>query len=224
MSYRFLRTCFAMGVSLAAGGAVQASDNATMDADIQRIEHQWAHITYEVKDSDAQLSQIDALSKEAATVAARYPGRAEPIIWQGIVTSEEAAIASIFTALGYAKDARALFEKAEKIDAKALDGAVPMSLGTLYDRVPGFPVGFGDSDKARKYLEEAIAESPNGLDSNFFYGDFLLQQGEYQKAKQVLSHALEAPANPDRPVWDKGRRAEVRGLLAKIDAKTASAH
>ncbi len=202
----------------------RASDNAAMDGDIRHLEHEWARIVYQVKDSDTQLSQIDALNKEAVTIVQRYPDRAEPLIWNGIVASEEAAIASIFTALGYAKDARALFEKAEKIDPKALDGAVPMSLGTLYYRVPGFPVGFGDNDKARRFLEQAMAQNPDGLDSNYFYGDFLLQQGEYDKAKHVLAHALEAPVTVDRPVWDAGRRAEVRALLGKANAKTASAH
>lgn len=204
--------------------AAHASDNAAMDADIQHLEHEWARIVYQVKDTDAQLTQIDALNKEAATIVQKYPTRAEPLIWNGIISSEEAAIASVFTALGWAKDARALFEKAEKIDAKALDGAVPMSLGTLYYRVPGFPVGFGDNDKARRYLEQGLAQNPDGLDSNYFYGDFLLQQGDYTKAKQVLAHGLEAPVTPDRPVWDAGRRAEIKALLAKATAKVASAH
>ena len=194
----------------------------SMDADLRHLEHAWAHIVYEVKDSGQQLDQIDALSKEAAGVVQRYPGRAEPLIWDGIITSEEAAIASVFTALGYAEDARSLFERAQKIDPKALNGAVPMSLGTLYYRVPGFPVAFGDNDKARNYLEQGLAQNPDGLDSNYFYGDFLLEQGDYSKAKQVLEHGLLAPANPDRPVWDNGRRAEIRALLAKATAKLAS--
>ena len=67
MHKKLLGTCFAFGASLIAGGSAQASDNAAMDADIQRIEHQWAHITYEVKDSDEQLTQIEALSKDAAS-------------------------------------------------------------------------------------------------------------------------------------------------------------
>lgn len=223
-SHRHL-LALAMASALAFGALpARAAENPVMDSDIRHLEHEWARIVYQVKDSDAQLSQIEALNKEAATVVQRYPDRAEPLIWNGIIASEEAAIASIFTALGYAKDARALFEKAEKIDPKALSGAVPMSLGTLYYRVPGFPVGFGDNDKARRYLEQALVQNPDGLDSNYFYGDFLLQQGEYGKAKHVLSHGLEAAVTADRPVWDAGRRAEIRALLTKADAKLASAH
>jgi len=49
-----------------------------------------------------------------------------------------------------------------------------------------------------------------------FYGDFLAQEGDNARARQFLTRALQAPANADRPVWDAGRRAEVRALLAKL--------
>ena len=37
-----------------------------------------------------------------------------------------------------------------------------------------------------------------------------------QRQTAALQRALQAPANPARPVWDAGRRAEVRSLLAKL--------
>ena len=208
---------------LATAQVVSASDNAAMDNDIRHLEHVWAHIVYEVKDQDAQLDQIDALNAEAAQIVKRYPGRPEPLIWNGIIASEEAAIANMFTALGYAEQARSLFEAAGKIDYNALDAAVPTSLGTLYYRVPGWPVGFGDNTKARHYLEQAVKIAPDGMDANFFYGDFLYEQGEYAHAVQVLKHALAIAPHPDRPVWDAGRRAEIRALLAKAERQVASA-
>lgn len=203
--------------------AARASDNPAMGADIRHLEQEWARIKYQVKDEDAQLNQLEALAKEAAVIGERYPGRAEPLVWNGVITSTEAGLASSFSALGLAKAARTMFEQAGQIDPKVLDGAVPTSLGSLYYLVPGFPLGFGDDDKARSYLEQGVAMSPDGLDSNFFYGDFLFGQGEYEKAEHVLNHALLAPAHPDRPVWDAGRRTEIRALLGKIKEKLASA-
>ena len=38
----------------------------------------------------------------------------------------------------------------------ALDAGAPTSLGVLYYRVPGFPFGFGDNDKARQLLAQAV--------------------------------------------------------------------
>jgi Tfp pilus assembly protein PilF len=92
-----------------------------------------------------------------------------------------------------------------------------MSLGVLYYRVPGWPVAFGNDEKARQFLKDALSMDPDGLDANYFYGDFLIEQGDYRKADAVLRRALDAPHDPDRPVWDAGRRAEVQEALARAD-------
>jgi tetratricopeptide (TPR) repeat protein len=206
-----------VALSLASGTAARAVDVAAMETDVRHLDAEWARIAYQLKDKDEQLKEIDALAKEAAQVVDRYPGEAAPLLWKGIITSEEAGMASVFRQLQLAKAARDDFEKAEAIDPRALNGAVAMSLGVIYYRVPGFPIGFGDDQRARRYLETALAMDPDGLDINFFYGDFLAEQGDYAKARSVLAHALEAPPNPRRPIWDAGRREEVRELIAKVD-------
>lgn len=91
-----------------------------------------------------------------------------------------------------------------------------MSLGVLYYRVPGFPIGFGSTKRARTYFQQALVQEPTGLDNNFFYGDFLHSTGNDKGARVFLQRALKAPVDPKRPVWDAGRRAEIRDLLAKI--------
>ncbi|MDB5359071.1 MAG: hypothetical protein JWO51_368 [Rhodospirillales bacterium] len=209
----------ALGFGL--GGAAAPVDLGAMETDVRRLDDKWAHIVYQVADKGEQLREIEALAKEAATVVARYPGRAEPLLWQGIVTSEEAGLASVFDQLGLAGEARTMFERAQMIDPYALNGSVLMSLGVIYYHVPGFPIGFGNDRKARGFLEAALAMDPNGLDANYFYGDFLIEQGEYAKARTVLEHALEARPNPRRPIWDAGRRLDVRDLLAKLDQRAA---
>lgn len=193
-----------------------------MTAALQHIDSEWARITYQVKDPDQQQEQMEALAAAAATVVKQYPDRAEPLVWAGIVTSSEAKFAGGLRALGLAKNARDLFEKAGRIDFKAVDGAVPTSLGALYYKVPGFPLSFGDDDRAQKYLEQGLQISPDGLDANYFYADFLYGQGEYSKAASLLKHALAVAPNPARPIWDAGRRAEIRSLLTKVEDKEAS--
>jgi tetratricopeptide (TPR) repeat protein len=205
-----------LGAMAVLGNAANASNNPAMDADVTRIDNEWARIKYQVHDKADQYRQMDALAGQAAQVSARYPGRVEPLLWQGIVTSEEAGMANMFQQLGYARAARTILNKAEAIDAKGGNGGVAMSLGVLYYRVPGFPIGFGSADKARAYLKTALAIDPNGLDSNYFYGDFLNSQGDRGGAVSYLQKALRAPVNPHRPVWEAGRRADVRAEIARI--------
>jgi tetratricopeptide (TPR) repeat protein len=218
---RVVRLSFIFGLGLISIGVAQASDDLSADADVQQLRTKWAHIKYQVKDPNEQLKDIDTLAKQAAEVVKRYPDKVEPLLWQGIITSEEAAMAGVFDQLHYVTEARGIFEKAEALTPGKVNPAVEMSLGVIYYRVPGFPIAFGDDGKARQYLETALSMDPNGLDANYFYGDFLIEQGEYQKAKVVLTHAMAAPADPNRPVWDAGRRADVQALIAKIDKRFA---
>jgi len=132
------------------------------------------------------------------------------------VLSTYAGVNGGMGALAPAKKSRERFEQALAIDDKALDGSAYTSLGTLYHKMPAWPIGFGSTAKARSYFQQALAQDPRGLDNNYFYGDFLAQEGDNARARQFLTRALQAPANADRPVWDAGRRAEVRALLAKL--------
>jgi tetratricopeptide (TPR) repeat protein len=220
MSKLVVSICMSALLALGFSGPARASDNKAMDADIHKIELQWEHIKFEEDGMSSQFDDIDALATQAGGVVKKYPGRVEPLIWQGIVTSEEAGMASMLSAMGYAKKARKILEQAYKMDPKALDAGAPTSLGVLYYRVPGFPVGFGDTNKARALLEQAVATAPDGMDANYFYADFLMSEHEYAAADKVLNHALTLPVVADRPLWDRHRRGVIRELIAKAQAKS----
>ncbi|WP_438969734.1 tetratricopeptide repeat protein, partial [Methylophaga sp.] len=106
-----------------------------------------------------------------------------------------------------------------KINDKALKGSAYTSLGTLYFKVPGWPLGFGDDDEAEKLLKKALTINPDGIDSNYFYGSFLLDQNQYQQAEQYLLKAKQAPARIERPLADKGRHKEIESALQEVHNK-----
>lgn len=196
--------------------APAAHADPAMDAQVTRISAEWARIKYQVRDKSAQYNQIHALAGQAQAVVARFPGRAEPLLWHGIVVSEEAGLAGTFHKLGLAKTARDLLERAEAINPRAANGGVLMSLGVLYSRVPGFPLGFGSNKKARAYFQRALALDPNGLEMNYFYGVFLSEQRDRAGARVHLERALAAPVDRSRPVWDAGRRSDAREALSRL--------
>ena len=212
------KLCLAV-LSLLLAGPALSSDDPAMDARIAELQTGWAHVKYEVKGEDAQQQAMDSLAAMAKSVTAAHPGKAEPLIWEAIILSTEAGIKGGMGALSLVKDAKAKLEEAERINPAALDGSVSTSLGSLYYQVPGFPLGFGNDKKARAYLEKALVQNPDGLDSNYFYGDFLFRQGEYVKAREALTHALAAAPRPGREVADLGRREEINDILAKVEAK-----
>jgi tetratricopeptide (TPR) repeat protein len=206
-------------VLMASLTASAAAPDPAFDADLLSIQQAWAKANYETPAGDARKAAFDALEKRAEAFAKQHPGRAEALIWEGIVESSYAGAKGGLGALGLAKEARSNLEAALKIDPTALNGSAYTSLGTLYYRVPGFPIGFGDHDKARKLLQEALKINPNGIDPNYFYADFLVEQGEYSAALPYLENAAKAPARPGREVADKGRRAEIDALMATAKKK-----
>ena len=214
--HRYLFSCVALLATLTAGAA---TPDPAFDAELLAIQQAWAKINYETPAGDARNEAFDALEKRAEAFTKQHPGRAEALIWEGIIESSYAGAKGGLGALGLAKEARSNLEAAMKIDPNALNGSAYTSLGTLYYRVPGFPVGFGDHDKARKLLQEALKINPNGIDPNYFYADFLVKEGEHAAALPYLEKAARAPARPGREVADKGRRAEIDALMATAKAK-----
>ena len=67
----------------------------------------------------------------------------EPLIWDGIVTSERASLTWGFTALKLATKARDILISAERQDPKALDAGAPTSLGVLILSCSGVPYRLG---------------------------------------------------------------------------------
>lgn len=198
-------------MALAAGSAT-ASD---FDSDLQALQHAWAKAQYEAE-GDAQEDAFEALEKQAALLVETYPDRPEGWIWEGIVLSSYAGAKGGLGALGLAKHSRKDLEKALAMDEKALDGSAHTSLGVLYYKVPGWPFGFGDDDKAREHLERALEINPDGIDPNYFLGEYLFEEDQYIEARHRLEMALAAPDRPDRPLADAGRRQEARALLERV--------
>ena len=193
------------------------AETAPLDAAIEKLQHDWATAYYQTPEKDKEAS-FEKLVKEAHEVTAVNPGRAEPLIWEGIITSTLAKYQSIFSAGGTAKAARDLLLAAEKIDANALNGSALTSLGSLYYKVPRFG-SFGDHDKAREYLERALKINPDGIDPNFFMGELMVERGDRAKALEYFKKALNAPARTGREDADTGRKAEIQAAIRKIEGK-----
>jgi len=202
-------------------GALSQSVWALDAADQQRlngIQQSWAHIQYELPEGQ-RTDAFEKLAAQASSFKQERQTVAEAWIWSGIVTSSWAGAQGGLGALSKVKDAKADLEKALTLDPKALQGSAYTSLGALYDRVPGWPIGFGDSDKAEQLLKLALQMNPNGIDSLYFWGDHLYRQKRYVEARAALQKALLAAPRPGRESADAGRRKEIETLLVDVNKK-----
>lgn len=216
------RSLIAALAALAASAVLTAPGSASpadFDTELQAIQQAWAEANYRSANDDEKRKSLEALAAQAAAFSQRHPGRAEPLVWEGIVLSTYAGAKGGLGALRLARRARERLEAAMALDPDVLDGSAYTTLGVLYYKVPGFPLGFGDHRKAGALLRKALDINPEGIDPNFFYGEYLYEEGDYARALRFLEKALAAPPRPGRELADQGRREEISALIVKVREK-----
>jgi tetratricopeptide (TPR) repeat protein len=191
------------------------ADTAT---DLQHLQERWAEVNYQVE-GNMKLAAFEQLAADADRAHAASPDSAEILIWRGIIRSTWAGAKGGLGALSLVKDARGDLEEALKLDPQALQGSAYTSLGSLYYQVPGWPIGFGDDDKAEELLKQALEINPDGIDPNYFYGSYLIEADRYDEAREYLLKAQKAAPRPGRALADSGRQEEIAAALAQIAGK-----
>lgn len=200
---------------LAACIGVTALAHATPGEELIRpIQDRWAEIKYRQPEK-LQADLYHELAVQARQLSQAQPNLAPALIWEAIVVSSEAGARGGLGALSLAKEAKKLLEESLKLDEKALNGSAYTSLATLYVKVPRWPIGFGDKDKAEELFRKSLAINPTGIDPNFFYGEYLIDEDRVAEGRRYLEKALAAPARPGRELADQGRRKEIQALLNK---------
>jgi hypothetical protein len=206
---KFLHIFIILSVMMAgsAGAAV------TPDGEVDRLGEAWAALKYETGKDPEKLAKVRALKEETAHLAQQFPDMPGVFYWRAQILCLEAEIMHSTGSLDRVREARHLLEAAEHLDPRS--SIIKSLLGSIYYEVPGWPISFGSDNKAAKYLHEALALEPEGMDPNYFMGDFLLGQGHAADAVPYLEKAAQASEKvaPSRVV--AGRRQEIAAAIAK---------
>jgi len=206
------------GLAIATGLHAQGARAGGVEDAVVDLQHDWEVIKYQTPNSERE-KRFAALAAKAHQFNDTYAGHSETLIWEGIITASWADEKGGLGALGLAKKSRAMYESAILLDGNALDGLAYTCLGVLYYKMPGWPVSFGDRNRARELLLKSLALNPRGIDPNFFFGELLAQTQHPDEALTYLERALQAAPRPGRQISDAGRRDEVRALIARIKSR-----
>ncbi len=207
--YKALRLSIIMiGVFFCTFATVQAQ----VDQQVLDLQQRWAEVNYLLK-GKSQLEAFNTLIEDARKITMSQPDNAQAWLWSGIARSSYAGAKGGLGALAAAKAAKADLERSLELDSTALEGAALTSLGVLYLNVPGWPIAFGDDEKGVALLKKGLEISPDGIDSNYFYAQYLFDEGEYIEAQRYLRRALNAEDRAGRQIADQGRRTEIEELL-----------
>lgn len=186
--------------------------------DIKPLQDRWAEVNYSMTEDQKEKAYPELLTQADAVVAANA-GKAEALIWRGIIKSSYAGVKGGLGAMSLAEESKADLEAALQIDSQALQGSAYTSLGVLYYKVPGWPIGFGSDKNAKQMLEKALSINPQGIDPNYFYAEFLTEERDYKAAMSYIEKAKQAAPRPDRLSADQGRLLEIAALEAKVAKK-----
>ncbi|OGT72396.1 MAG: hypothetical protein A3H44_05530 [Gammaproteobacteria bacterium RIFCSPLOWO2_02_FULL_57_10] len=193
--------------------------HAQMTPAVAALQQRWAEVNY-MLEGKSQVEAFSTLIEEARQVTSAQKDSAEAWVWSGIIKSSYAGAKGGLGALSSAKAAKADLEAAMSLNDTVLEGSAYTSLGVLYLNVPGWPVGFGDEEKGEQLLQKGLELSPAGIDSNYFYAEYLFKKEDLEGASRYLLRALNAPARPGRELADEGRRGEIERMLQAIEQKS----
>lgn len=179
---------------------------------VQQIESEWAQIHYNVAKEQQEIA-YQQLLLQVNTLNAQYPDQAELIIQQAIIVASNADNIGALSALEAINQARGLLLHAIELNPNASEGAAYVTLGSLYYMVPGWPIAYGDSEKAQELLKKALLINPNTIDANYFYGDFLVSQGQQNEALSYFKRAVAIPVRANQIFADSQLQAQAQQAL-----------
>jgi len=194
----------------------------TFNESVKNIETEWASAYYNLPKAEKGEAYTHLLEK-VENLVKKYPTKAEPVIWQAVIISTKAEHEDAIAALNSIKEARNLLTKAIAMNPKAMNGSAYVTLGTLYYMAPKWPVSFGDTTEAKTLLETALKINPNGIDANYFYGDYLVSNDQPSEAIKYFERASKAPVTDQSLADIKLKEEAKQALKATQESKLSSA-
>lgn len=183
--------------------------------DVAELRQRWERITTAMPEARREAA-LEALAEQSARLLDAYPQQSPVLVWRGIVLASHARAAGGLSALGSAKQAREVLERAVELDPEGHNGSAWVTLGALYDRAPGWPVAFGDAETAERMFLRALSIRPEGIDVHYYYAAFLEEEGRGDEAREHARRAVAGTARSTRPLSDEALRDDARALLARL--------
>lgn len=201
------------------GLAIANEESRTLPNTVVEMRAELDVVNFDLKDNKDRVERLKMLLPHAEVLAKKNKDNAGFQMMAGFYNAQYAGYIGGVGALKYAKAARKYLEKSTELDPSIYGASAHSVLGTIYDQVPGWPIGFGDKKKALKNYQSALRLSPDGMDSNFTYGEYLFNQKKYAEAKTYFEKAKLAPARSDRPKADVYAHETLQKYIAEIEKR-----
>lgn len=224
ISPRFISLSLFLGILMALGMGEAHAKGKNTDAvseAARTLQAEWTEVFYLAPRSE-HVTRYRKLLEKVRILKAEAPDRAEPLIVEAIILCTYSAAALGLDTIEMLEQSRDLLKTAISRDPKALEGAAFVTLGNLYRKLPGWPILFGDRKVAGEYLSTGVRLFPNGIDTTFFMGEFLVEEGDIKAAIPYFEKATQAPIRPTLRVSDERVHREAQEALIQAQGGKAS--
>ncbi|MCR4422351.1 MAG: hypothetical protein GYA61_05565 [Spirochaetales bacterium] len=167
-----------------------------------------------ITDSKTKKENFTAGKNAAEQATKLNPNGVEGYYYFGVCLGswgEENGILASLSAVGPMEKAAT---KAAEIDPKFNKGAPYMLLGRLYQKVPG-----KSKAKCKEYYELSLQYGPDGRVNYRFYAEFLIEQKEYSKAREIIQRGLAIPFDEEDKLIEEKEIKLLKELLESIKGK-----
>ena len=177
-----------------------ADEDTNLPNTVQELRTELDVINFNMKEKEARVKLLKSRLPHVENLADSNKKDAGYQLMAGFYNIQYAGSTGGIGALKYAKKARKYLEKSAELDPSLYGSAAHAVLGTVYAKVPGWPIGFGDKKKSNKNYQAALKLSPDALNSNFSYAQHLFGEKKYQESKTYFEKAKAAPAREGRAI------------------------
>ncbi|WP_236995543.1 hypothetical protein [Halomonas huangheensis] len=180
--------------------------------ELAQIQQRWETTTTSTPSSQREAA-LSGLVTEVEQLIQANPNVSDLLVWDGIIQASLAREKGGLGALDNAKAARRALERAIGLDSTGMDGSAYVTLGALYDRAPGWPVAFGDDDKAAEMFQRALSIRPDGIDVNYYYAAYLADEGRDAEAREYAQKAMQGTPRSGREASDRALQQQAQALI-----------
>lgn len=179
------------------------------------MENEWAKTRYQT-DIRNRIQEFTALLVALNNAPLSCLNTPEYQIIAAMIKGSMAKQQSRLKAIKQVKQIKRHLDKAIKKSPSAMSGLGWTLLGLLYDKSPGWPFSIGDDEKAEQAYLKGLEYNPDGIDANFYYGDFLRRKGRIKEARKYLSKASQSKPRAEIDLAYQGRMKDVQRSLSKL--------
>lgn len=199
--------------------AIANSESRALPNTVSEMRTELDVVNFDIQDNKGRIERLKVLLPHAESLAKKNKDNPGFQMMAGFYNAQYAGYTGGVGALKYAKAARKYLEKSTELDPSIYGASAHSVLGTIYYQVPGWPIGFGDKKKAVKNYQAALQLSPDGMDSNFTYGEYLFAQKKYAEARTYFEKAKLAPPRKDRPKADVYAHETLQKYIVEIEKR-----